>query len=478
MKAKISSWVVFAYIVLTVGVGFFGAFGGLSVRLRWIVIVGLMLGFLMLLGYKMYNRWDGVLIDNCFKMRLARFQILLWTLMTFSAFFAIALERDWLTANPPQGKGGPAVQYQLRPVLYRHEQKVKKLEGELNASLYDVAQKEEALLQNLKDIGLQTQLEDARTKLKEKQAEFNDASKALERFNAENNAAFFDALNIVFPYELLLALGISTASLAGATIIKNVKKGRETSRSLELATAEKERFQKKQLDAQNRQTDAVQKINDLMRQENTLKDGMNEQEREIKALEGVVNEKKKEVAQVEEDLSRQSGDAVLQAKLEKAKTSLQEKLDNFSRASKAFEDSKKILAVQIEENKKNIALKTESESANKIAFDRATEELKRIADADNKREGSIHKNEKPEDANWADMFRGDEVSNYKTVDVSKVQMFFFTIAIVFTYGVMIWLSLTPEALSAASYEFPAFSGSMNALLGLSHAGYLVVKSQG
>ena len=235
MKAKIPSWSVFILIFLTVGVGFFGGSVGLSVKLRWLVIIGLILGFLILVGFKMYNRWDGVLIDSRFKMSLARFQMLLWTLMTFSALFAIALERDrLLTANPPEGKGGAAVQDQLKQKLERQEQKASKLKEDVDARKNEVSQAEEALLQKPKDTGLQTKLEIAKANLKDKQEEFNEASKALDDFNKRYDTALFDALNIVFPKELLLALGISTISLAGASIIKNVKKEKETGKSIDL----------------------------------------------------------------------------------------------------------------------------------------------------------------------------------------------------------------------------------------------------
>jgi len=113
-----------------------------------------------------------------------------------------------------------------------------------------------------------------------------------------------------------------------------------------------------------------------------------------------------------------------------------------------------------------------------IDLKRAEEELTRIDQAKRNKEGLIHKNSTPEEADWIDMFRGDEVGNYQVVDVSKVQMFFLTIAIVVTYGVLLWLSLAPEILKKAAFAFPSFPESMNALLGLSHAGYLVIKGSG
>ena len=224
--------------------------------------------------------------------------------------------------------------------------------------------------------------------------------------------------------------------------------------------------------------EAIDTTKKLIADENKLRKEMDDQEQTAKRLNEEMNLKKKEVDQAEEALSHKPEDANLKATLENVKANEKDKQEEFSKTREALDGFKRRYDAAIE-NFKNLKSKAaDSESTNRIAYDRATEELKRIDDALSKKEGLIHKNEKPEEADWIDLFRGDEVSNYQIIDVSKVQMFFFTIAIVFTYGVMIWLSLTPETLSAGHYEFPVFSESMNALLGLSHAGYLVVKSSG
>lgn len=479
MKAKIPSWSVFILTILIVGVGYFGGAVGLSVKLRWLVIIGLMLGFLMLIGFKMYNRWDGVLIDSRFKMSLARFQMLLWTLMTISAFIAIALERDrLLTTNPPEGKGGAAVQNQLKQKLDRHEQTAKKLKEEVDARKNEVAHAEEALLQKPKDEVVQTRLENAKGNLKDKQEEFNLASKELDDFNKRYDAGFFDTLNIVFPKELLLALGISTVSLAGASIIKNVKKEKETGKSIDLIKAEKDRLAQNQRDAQKGMDDAIDTTKKLIADENKLREDKENHEQTAKKLKEAMDAWEKEVAQAKEALSQKSDDASWKTKLDNAEATLKDNQAEFNKAIKTLDEFTKRYDVAIENFKSLKSKAVNSESTSRIAFDRATEELKRIDDTLSKKEGLIHRNENPGEADWIDLFRGDEVSNYQIVDVSKVQMFFLTIAIVFSYGIMIWLSLTPENLSAGHYEFPVFSESMNALLGLSHAGYLVVKSSG
>ncbi len=93
---------------------------------------------------------------------------------------------------------------------------------------------------------------------------------------------------------------------------------------------------------------------------------------------------------------------------------------------------------------------------------------------------SLAANDSPEQATWGDMFRHEEAGKEKAVDLAKVQMFFFTIVVVFAYGAAVFGLLTKEAALAnpLGVDFPTFSASLNALLGLSHAGYLTVKATG
>ncbi|MEM7321578.1 MAG: hypothetical protein AAF531_00710 [Actinomycetota bacterium] len=79
---------------------------------------------------------------------------------------------------------------------------------------------------------------------------------------------------------------------------------------------------------------------------------------------------------------------------------------------------------------------------------------------------------------FADMFRGDDKDTREKIDISKVQMFFFTVVLVVAYGSMTATMLgTPaEIYEAIGVSMPAFSNSMNVLLAISHAGYLTVKA--
>ena len=69
------------------------------------------------------------------------------------------------------------------------------------------------------------------------------------------------------------------------------------------------------------------------------------------------------------------------------------------------------------------------------------------------------------------LFTGEEVGDFHTVDLSKVQMFFFTIVVAVAYiQVLIgndWSS---------THAFPALSQGIVILIGISHAGYLTVAS--
>jgi hypothetical protein len=78
------------------------------------------------------------------------------------------------------------------------------------------------------------------------------------------------------------------------------------------------------------------------------------------------------------------------------------------------------------------------------------------------------------DATMADMFRGEEVSNAQNLDLSKIQMFYFTVIILIAY-IMAIISLFSRT-SGCVESLPLISDSMAALLGISHAGFLASKA--
>jgi len=88
--------------------------------------------------------------------------------------------------------------------------------------------------------------------------------------------------------------------------------------------------------------------------------------------------------------------------------------------------------------------------------------------------GQIVINTSLEDARWSDLFKGEESGNAAQLDLSKVQMFFFTLILVIAYAAAIGSAFTGTEPKIDS--FPALDSGMLALLGISHAGYLVNKA--
>jgi hypothetical protein len=80
----------------------------------------------------------------------------------------------------------------------------------------------------------------------------------------------------------------------------------------------------------------------------------------------------------------------------------------------------------------------------------------------------------PARANVPDLFKGDEVSNAARLSLVKVQIFYFTLTLVFAlWGAVSQLSLDR---SGVVENLPALSMGMRALLALSHAGYSTNKA--
>lgn len=90
--------------------------------------------------------------------------------------------------------------------------------------------------------------------------------------------------------------------------------------------------------------------------------------------------------------------------------------------------------------------------------------------------GQLVVNTKPRQAQWADIFKGEEVGNAANVDIAKVQMFLITLILVAGY----FFSLVELFRDAVGKNIlvsglPKFSEEIVTLLAISHAGYLVHK---
>ncbi len=74
---------------------------------------------------------------------------------------------------------------------------------------------------------------------------------------------------------------------------------------------------------------------------------------------------------------------------------------------------------------------------------------------------------------FGDMFRGEDPENVCYIDIAKVQNFFFTIVAVIAYGVALGAAIVGAESIASLCQFPAVAEGLLAVLGISHAGYLV-----
>lgn len=90
----------------------------------------------------------------------------------------------------------------------------------------------------------------------------------------------------------------------------------------------------------------------------------------------------------------------------------------------------------------------------------------------NNNSDAVAVNADPVSARFPDMFLGDDALNKDSVDLSKVQMFYFTIILVFGYAA----ALGGVFLYKSDLQFPVIADGFLALLGISHAGYLSYKA--
>ena len=88
-------------------------------------------------------------------------------------------------------------------------------------------------------------------------------------------------------------------------------------------------------------------------------------------------------------------------------------------------------------------------------------------------DGVLLKNKGFKDARWGDLLKGDEAGNAVSVDLGKIQMFFFSFIIIVSYGIAVAKLLAGDG---QILMLPAVDEGMNVLLGISHTGYLANKA--
>lgn len=108
-----------------------------------------------------------------------------------------------------------------------------------------------------------------------------------------------------------------------------------------------------------------------------------------------------------------------------------------------------------------------------------TQALKQVARqvADTTRvllKGEVVMNTTVEAAEIADLFRGSQVGDAGQLDLGKLQMFFFTLVLVLAYCAALAALFGRDA--GHIFALPAPDAGTLALLGISHAGYLVSKA--
>jgi hypothetical protein len=93
------------------------------------------------------------------------------------------------------------------------------------------------------------------------------------------------------------------------------------------------------------------------------------------------------------------------------------------------------------------------------------------------RQGTLYANPTLADATFSDLFEGDEIGNAAQIDLGKLQMFFFTVVIALAYCLSLASTFwtIKDGDSNPISQFPVLSQGMLALLGISHAGFLLNK---
>jgi hypothetical protein len=89
------------------------------------------------------------------------------------------------------------------------------------------------------------------------------------------------------------------------------------------------------------------------------------------------------------------------------------------------------------------------------------------------RVGIVSVNPQVNDAEFADIFKGDETGNRDQVDISKVQLFFFTIISALSYVVTLFNMLKSTDVPT---QLPILHDGLIALLTISHGAYLTHKT--
>lgn len=360
--------------------------------IMFVLIIAVILLMLMSIGWYSNGQWFGAIVDDRNRTSLSRLQITLWTTVVIAAYLTIAIVR-----SGPNALATPSRQ-DIAACKAAHIQEV--------AGTEDVSQWRAA-----------------------------NPQKARDAEREASDICSTQPLMIVFPEELLLAMGISTVSFAGSSLVKSIKR--------------------------NKRTNVL--LTDLQKKVDAAKNEMTNIQPELASLSMTLSkaliQKNTTLEEIEKIKASSDSDELKSAKIKEKEN---------------HQDYKTAIATEVE-TQKELSKKSSQFQAAKNTF----EELKARADvASKENEGLLKVNESASQAKLADMFQGDEIGNFNLIDLSKIQMFFFTVVIIMSYTVtLVTLLQEPSLLyNPLSVELPQFSSSLNTLLGISHAGYLGVKS--
>ncbi len=346
----------------------------------WGTTIVFMVVLLALAGHEINGQWFGVLIDSRNKISLSRLQITLWTVLVLSAYLTIALPRvSAMVLSAPTPAAAPALAVTPTPTATP----------------------------------------------KPTATPAPGAAQTPETVPAPEGAptvAVAQALDIRFPEELIVAMGISAASFAGSSLIMSNKKGKQIKVDARLSP---------------------------------------------------------DAAQARRDQAAASAERRRSALLEAVKIEDTPQRGIWKRPKKHWPVARPRRPKWIRPNVVATPRSSTRRPPPKIVTPRRSLETAESDLADIlATQGLLHKNADPSEARWVDLFRGEEIGNFKLIDMSKVQMLFFTVVIIAAYAAAISGVLRDLTLlrTSAFIAFPGFSESLNFLLGISHGTYLSVKT--
>jgi len=225
-----------------------------------------------------------------------------------------------------------------------------------------------------------------------------------------------DPLGISLPIEVWGLLGISTASLVGTALVHNVKSKKDPPGDQELARIER-------ISRQRRAADSPDQL----------------------AFQLQVDRVRNQQVANESELSN--------ARLRSSILPADKRLEELQRVQ--VEDK----IAQLDSQKSMETLAAEQNAALGITNN-----------------GELAANTSPNDASPADLFTGDDVGNDSLTDISKVQLFLFTLILVIAYASAIGTTLGTANPAEGIHDFPSLDAGMLALLAISNTGYLAYKA--